>query len=92
MHRRTFLHLLAATPAAKLAHAADDDLIIAINQTTLESAALMIQKIPGVLVRPMPAAARLRRSWSRARADAATGNENAGFAEFRFRGRSCGWC
>jgi len=41
-------------PAAKLAHAADDDLIIAINQTTLESAALMIQKIPGVLVRPMP--------------------------------------
>jgi NitT/TauT family transport system substrate-binding protein len=78
MRRRTFLQALAATSATSavpLARAAGDELIIAVNQTTIESAALLIQKIPGVLVRPLPSGRAASAQLIAATADAATGNE-----------------
>jgi NitT/TauT family transport system substrate-binding protein len=75
MQRRHFLQALAAAPVLPRAQAADEELIIAINQTTLESAALMIQKIPGVLVRPMPSGRAASAQLIAGTADAATGNE-----------------
>jgi NitT/TauT family transport system substrate-binding protein len=75
MQRRTFLHLLAAVPAFPPAHAAADKLVIAVNQTTIESAALLIQKIPGVRVKLMPTGRAASAELIAGTADAATGNE-----------------
>jgi NitT/TauT family transport system substrate-binding protein len=47
--RRTFLQALAAAPAASL-WGADDELRVAVNKTTIESAPLLVQEIPGVRV------------------------------------------
>ncbi|MEI9812227.1 MAG: ABC transporter substrate-binding protein [Acidobacteriota bacterium] len=49
MRRRTFLKTLAAVPAVTL-WGADDELRIAVNQTTLESSPLLVREIPGVRV------------------------------------------
>jgi NitT/TauT family transport system substrate-binding protein len=58
-----------------VAHAAEDELVIAVNQTTLESAALLIQKIPGVRVKPMPTGRAASAQLIAGTVDAATGNE-----------------
>lgn len=75
MQRRQLLQLLATTPALSLAQVAGEELVIAANQTTIESAALLIQKIPGVRVVPVANGRVASGQLVAGTVDAATGSE-----------------
>ncbi|MES2604032.1 MAG: NrtA/SsuA/CpmA family ABC transporter substrate-binding protein, partial [Pseudomonadota bacterium] len=75
MQRRHLLRILAATPAFSLVRAADAELVVAVNQTTIESAPFFIQNIPGVRVVPVPNGRAASAELVSGRADAATGSE-----------------
>ena len=74
MHRRAFLQTLAATPALSLA-AAEPELRIAVNQTTIESAPLLVQPIPGVQIVLVPNGRAASAQLVAGIVDAATGSE-----------------
>lgn len=75
MQRRHLLQLLAATPLLHRARAADATLAVAVNQTTIESAAFFIQQIPGIRVVPVPNGRAASAELVAGRVDAATGSE-----------------
>ncbi|HEY4375341.1 MAG TPA: ABC transporter substrate-binding protein [Burkholderiales bacterium] len=77
MQRRNFLRLAAAAPLLPplLARAGDDEFVIAVNRTTIESSALLIQKIPGVRVIPLPSGRAASAQLVAGKVDAASGNE-----------------
>ena len=75
MQRRKLLQLLAATATSPLVSAADTDLVVAVNQTTIESAPLLIQSIPGIRVVPVPNGRAASALLVSGMADAATGSE-----------------
>lgn len=75
MQRRHLLQLLAATPFLGPVHASEDEFVIAANQTTIESAALLIQKIPGVRVIPVASGRVASAQLVAGTVDASTGNE-----------------
>ena len=71
MRRRTFLAALATTQAL----AAESELRVAVNRTTIESAPLLVQPIPGVLVVPLASGRAASAQLVRGAVDAATGSE-----------------
>lgn len=75
MQRRYLLQLLAATPLLHYARGADATLAVAVNQTTIESAAFFIQQIPGIRVVPVPNGRAASAELVAGRVDAATGSE-----------------
>ena len=75
MQRRHLLQLLAASSMLPLARAAEAELVIAVNQTTLESAPLLVQMIPGIRVVPVPNGRAASAQLVSGMADAATGSE-----------------
>ncbi len=75
MQRRKLLQLLAASAAAPLVRAADAELVVAVNQTTIESAPFFIQNIPGIRVVPVPNGRAASALLVSGMADAATGSE-----------------
>lgn len=74
VQRRTFLQGAAAL-ALPLPARAEDELVIAVNRTTIEAAALLIQKIPGVRAVPLPNGRAASAQLVAGTADAASGNE-----------------
>ena len=74
-HRRHLLQLLAASPWLGLARAAESELAVAVNQTTIESAAFFIADIPGIRVVPVPNGRAASAELVAGRVDAATGSE-----------------
>lgn len=75
MQRRHLLKLLAATPALPLVRAADAELVVAVNQTTIESAPFFIRDIPGIRVVPVPNGRAASAQLVGGMVDAATGSE-----------------
>ena len=75
MQRRKLLQLLAATAAVPLVRAAEAELVVAVNQTTIESAPFFIQSIPGIRVVPVPNGRAASALLVSGMADAATGSE-----------------
>ncbi|HTQ99959.1 MAG TPA: hypothetical protein VMH83_08210, partial [Candidatus Acidoferrum sp.] len=75
MQRRHLLQLLAVTAAPKLVQAADAELRVAVNQTTIESAPFFIQQIPGIRVVPVPNGRVASAQLVSGMVDAATGSE-----------------
>jgi sulfonate transport system substrate-binding protein len=75
MQRRQLLKLLAATPALPLARAADAELVVAVNQTTIESAPFFVRPIPGIRVVPVPNGRAASAQLVSGMVDAATGSE-----------------
>ena len=75
MQRRKLLQLLAAAAATPLVRAADAELVVAVNQTTIESAPFFIQRIPGIRVVPVANGRAASAMLVSGMADAATGSE-----------------
>lgn len=78
MQRRQFLrHITAATASLALpqARAVDGELAIAVNQTTVESAPLLLRPIPGIRVVPVPNGRVASAQLVSGMVDAATGSE-----------------
>jgi sulfonate transport system substrate-binding protein len=75
MQRRKLLQLLAASAAAPLVRAANAELVVAVNQTTIESAPFFIQSIPGIRVVPVANGRAASAMLVSGMADAATGSE-----------------
>lgn len=75
MQRRHLLKLFATTPVLSLVRAAEAELVVAVNQTTIESAPFFIRNIPGVRVVPVPNGRAASAELVSGRVDAATGSE-----------------
>jgi sulfonate transport system substrate-binding protein len=75
MDRRRLLQLLATTPLIPSLRAAETALVVAVNQTTIESAPFFIQDIPGIRVVPEPNGRAASAELVAGRVDAATGSE-----------------
>ncbi len=75
MLRRRLLQLLATSAAAPLVRAADAELVVAVNQTTIESAPFFIHSIPGIRVVPVANGRAASRLLVDGMVDAATGSE-----------------
>lgn len=92
MQRRHFLRGAAAATLLPAALArAEDEFVIAVNRTTIESAALLIQKIPGVRVIPMPTGRAASAQLIAGKVDAASGNETQALIASASR-PNCAWC
>lgn len=76
MQRRHLLQLLAAAPLLPSSlRAADNELVVAVNQTTIESAPFFIEDIPGIRVVPVPNGRAASAQLVAGTVDAATGSE-----------------
>ncbi len=75
MQRRKLLQLLAVTAAAPWVRAANAELVVAVNQTTIESAPFFIRNIPGIRVVPVANGRAASALLVSGMADAATGSE-----------------
>lgn len=75
MDRRRLLQLLLSAPFMPSLRAAEAELVIAVNQTTIESAPLLVQDIPGIRVVPVPNGRAASAELVAGRVDAATGSE-----------------
>jgi sulfonate transport system substrate-binding protein len=83
MQRRRLLQLVALSStlgstlgsASRLARAATADLVVAVNQTTIESAPFFTQAIPGIRVVPVPNGRAASAQLVSGMVDAATGSE-----------------
>lgn len=75
--RRQLLQFFAASAALPWARAraADDEMVVAVNQTTIESAPLLVQSIPGIRVVPVPNGRAASALLVAGDVDAATGSE-----------------
>jgi len=75
MRRRSFLGALAACPTLSAAERAEPELRIAVNQTIIESAPLLLQETPGVQVVPVASGRLASAQLMNGTVDAATGSE-----------------
>lgn len=75
MKRRTFLRAVAAAPILGSAGAAEPEIRVAVNRTTIESAPLLVQAIPGVRVVLVPSGRVASAQLVSGRVDVATGSE-----------------
>lgn len=75
MQRRSFLGMLAAFRAVSLADSTDLQLRIAVNRTTIESAPLLVENIPGVRIVPAASGRVASAQLVNGEVDAATGSE-----------------
>jgi sulfonate transport system substrate-binding protein len=75
MRRRSFLGALAACPALSVAEGAEPELRIAVNQTTIESAPLLLQETRGVHLVPLANGRLASAQLMNGTVDAATGSE-----------------
>lgn len=75
MKRRSFLRAVAAIPVLGVAQKAEPALRLAVNRTTIESAPLLVRKIPGVVVVPVASGRVASAQLVSGVVDAATGSE-----------------
>ena len=75
MKRRNFLGTLAAAPILGRVRAAEAELRVAVNRTTIESAPLLVRKFPGVVVLPVANGRAASAQLVSGVVDAATGSE-----------------
>src|SRR5690606_24561678 len=69
------LQAFAASPLLHRARAAETELVVAVNRTTIESAPLLVQTIPGIRVVPVPNGRAASAELVAGRVDVATGSE-----------------
>jgi sulfonate transport system substrate-binding protein len=75
MRRRRFLRVLATCPAFSEIGGTEPELRVAVNQTTIESAPLLVQEIPGVRIVPVASGRVASAQLVNGMVDAATGSE-----------------